>query len=106
MICNRTLGKLCMCNTSTTISLKGGFLRHFHNSYELPSLLSSVLSFLPPPQSEGFPPPVPHSAQGAMKPDHREHTHTQPQLTRRRTTPPPLPVTRAGPQNGARTQSA
>lgn len=56
MICNRTLGKLCMCNTSTTLSLKGGFQRHFHNSYELPSLLSSVLSFLPPLSLKAFPP--------------------------------------------------
>ena len=48
MVCKVTLGNL---HTSTTISLKGGFQRLFHNPYELPSLFSSALSFLPLPSA-------------------------------------------------------
>lgn len=100
MVCKVTLGNL---HTSTTISLKGGFQRLFHNPYELPSLFSSALSFLPLPSAR-----TPSEERGGgRRGGHRTSPTGNTQTAKdRRNTPAPLPVTRAGPQNGAPAQSA
>lgn len=74
MVCKVTLGNL---HTNTTISLKGGFQRLFHNPYELPSLFSSALSFLPLPSartpSEGR-----GGGGGEVTKPHQRGTHRRP----------------------------